>query len=97
MNTLVGIKENVKIFCIKFIKKTLSSSLPVDVGLVWPNHIKPSCYFSFVLVLLLCFINFLLQVLHIAMVSQRRSRSWAHNSWCHNSIVGVVSIIDIRA
>jgi len=35
-----------------------------------------------------------LQVLHIAMVSQRRSRSWLHNSWCHNPIVGMVSTLE---
>jgi len=32
-----------------------------------------------------------LQVLHITTISQRRLRFWAHNSWCHNPIVGVIS------
>jgi len=38
-----------------------------------------------------------LQVLHIFMISQCRSWPWAcNNSWCHNPIVRVVSIIVIR-
>jgi len=38
----------------------LSSFLSVDVGQIWSNHVKSSCYFSFFLVLLLYFTSFLL-------------------------------------
>ena len=57
MNTLVEIKEKIRSLVPSLLIK-LSQVLSVDVGQVWPNHVKSSCYFSFILILLLCFTNF---------------------------------------
>jgi len=35
VNTLVGSRGMIDLYCTKFINKTLSSSLPVDVSQVW--------------------------------------------------------------
>jgi len=35
LNTLVGSREMLNLYCTKFINKTLSSSLSVDIGQVW--------------------------------------------------------------
>ena len=40
MNTLVGLRGGLDLYCAKFINNTLSSSLPVDVPKLEPNHVK---------------------------------------------------------
>ena len=42
-----GSKGRLNLYCTKFINNTLSSSLPIDVSQVWPNHVK---LFAFLLV-----------------------------------------------
>ena len=63
----------------------------MDVGRVWLNHVKSSCYFSFVLILLLCFTSFFASITYCHGFATSIT-VLAHKSWCHNPIVGVVKV-----
>ena len=59
LKTLMRIKGKLRSLVPSFLIK-LSQVLSHDVGRVWLNHVKSSCYFSFALVLLFYFTSFFL-------------------------------------
>ena len=68
----------------------------MDVGQVWLNHVKYSYYFSFILILLLCFTFFFKYYILSRLCNVDHGHEHTQQL-VHNPIVDVVSIIGIKA